>query len=65
VSGEAVFGLFASAIGVALLVVSLAFPPVQRVVQVKREPIYVRVQDSPWTAMPELTAGGGRPAEPK
>ena len=59
------FSLFASAIGVALLVVSLAFPPIHRVVQVKREPIYVRVKDSPWIAMPELTAGLGHPVEPK
>jgi hypothetical protein len=66
VSGESVFGLFACAIGVALLVVTLAIPTTERIVKVQREPIYVRVQESPWVPMPELTSAGiGHPVEPR
>jgi hypothetical protein len=60
-----IVAVFCSAIGIALLVVSLAFPAEHRIVKVKREPIYVRVQDSPWAPMPEVEmAGHGRPVEP-
>jgi hypothetical protein len=65
VSTEYLFALVSCAIGMALLVVSLAFPPEHRVVRVKREPIYVRVAESPWGVLPEATmAGRGRPIEP-
>ena len=65
-SGESVFGLFACAIGVALLLVALAFPTTKRIVKVQRERIYVRVQESPWVPMAELTTAGiGHPVEPK
>jgi hypothetical protein len=60
-----IVAVFCSAIGIALLVVSLAFPAERRIVQVKREPIYVRVQESPWAPMSGVpTAGHGRPVEP-
>jgi hypothetical protein len=64
-SSESVLGLFSCAIGVALVVVTLAFPVTEKHIVVKREPIYVRVQESPWTPMPELTAGAGHPVEPR
>ena len=57
--------LFCSAVGVSLLVVSLAFPAEHRIVQVKREPIYVQVHDSPWGPLPGVGGvGRGRPVEP-
>ena len=60
-----VIALFSCAIGVALLVVSFAFPVEHRIVRVQREPIYVQVHDSPWAALPGVGGvGRGRPVEP-
>jgi hypothetical protein len=65
-STEHVLALFSCAIGVALLVVSLAFPSQHRIVRIKREPIYVRVADSAWAPLPGVTnVGRGHPVEPR